>query len=192
VLDNQQATISVGKDVPRVTNTTINAQGNPTNSVTYESLGIKLDVTPHINFDGLVTMEVAPEISDIAPQSQAVQITDGVTSPTFFVNTASTVVAARSMQTVAIGGLIRESEEESIQKIPLLGDIPIIGLAFSNTVKKKQQKELMIFLTPYVAYNSAQLQEITELEKSKLRILQRADIDSEGDKWLQRMKLDRK
>jgi type II secretory pathway component GspD/PulD (secretin) len=136
-------------------------------------------------------MDVAPEISDIAPQSQAVPLTEGTTSPTFFVNSAQTVVAARNGQTIAIGGLIRESTEDSVQKIPLLGDIPLIGLAFSNTVKKVQKKELMIFLTPYVAYNSAQLQEITELEKAKLKLIDRRDIDSEGDKWLNRMKLDR-
>ncbi len=189
VLDNQTANINVGKDVPRVTNSTINQQGNTVNTVTYESLGIKLAVTPHINFDGLVTMEVAPEISDIAPASQSVTITQGVTSPTFFVNQAQTVVAARTGQTIAIGGLIRDSIEDSVEKIPILGDIPIIGLAFSNTVKKHQKKELMIFLTPYVAYNSAQLQEITELEKSKCKLLDRRDIDAEGDKWLDRMKL---
>ena len=189
VLDNQAASISVGKEVPRVTNTTINAQGNPQSTVVYESLGIKLDVTPHINFDGLVTMDVRPEISDIAPQSQSVTITEGVTSPTFFVNTAQTVIAARTGQTIAIGGLIRESEEESVEKIPLLGDIPLIGLLFSNTVKKTVKRELMIFLTPYVAYNSAQLEEITEMEKSKLKLLDPRDIDSEGDRWLDKMKL---
>jgi general secretion pathway protein D len=175
--------------VPRVTNSTINAQGNTQNTVTYESVGIMLDVTPHINFDGLVTMDVRPEISDIAPASQSVTITEGVTSPTFFVNTAQTVIAARTGQTVAIGGLIRESEEESVEKIPLLGDIPLIGLLFSNTIKKTVKRELMIFLTPYVAYNSAQLEEITEMEKSKLKLLDPRDIDAEGDRWLEKMKL---
>jgi general secretion pathway protein D len=188
VLDNQSATISIGKDVPRVTNTTVNQQGNTVNTVQYRTVGILLDVTPHINFDGLVTMTVHPEISDRAPESESVQITEGVTSPTFNVNYADTVVAARNGQTVVIGGLIREQEEETVEKIPLLGDIPIIGAAFSNTVKAKTRRELMIFLTPFVAHTSAELEEIAELEKAKLKLLDLRDIEDQGDRWLKRLR----
>jgi general secretion pathway protein D len=188
VLDNQSAEISIGKDVPRVTNSTINAQGNPQNTIQYRTVGILLSVTPHINFDGLVTMQVHPEISDRAPESESVQITEGVTSPTFNVNYADTVVAARNGQTVVIGGLIRESEEDTVQKIPFLGDIPLIGALFSNTTKAKVRRELMIFLTPYVAFTSNQLEEIAELEKAKLKLLDWRDVEDEGDRWLKKLK----
>src|SRR5204863_1603759 len=96
VLDNQTASISIGKDVPRITNSTINSLGNAVNSVTYESVGVILNVTPHINPDGLVTMVVAPEISDVASQAESVQITQDVTSPTFNANRAQTTVAVRN------------------------------------------------------------------------------------------------
>ncbi|MBI2932538.1 MAG: hypothetical protein HYY16_12885, partial [Planctomycetes bacterium] len=188
VLDNQEAEISIGKSVPRVTNTTINQQGNTVNTVQYRDVGILLSVQPHINFDGLVTLRVHPEISDKAPDSESVQITEGVTSPTFNVNYADTTVAARNGQTVVIGGLIREQEEETIQKIPLLGDIPLLGTLFSNTTQLNVRRELMIFLTPYVAYTSIQLEEIAELEKSRLRLLDYRDLQDEADGWLKKLK----
>ncbi|HEY3226498.1 MAG TPA: secretin N-terminal domain-containing protein [Planctomycetota bacterium] len=188
VLDNETANINVGKEVPRITNSTINELGNTVNTVQYESVGILLEVTPHINFDGLVTMDVHPEISDIAPASEAVVITPGATSPTFNVNYANTTVAARTGQTVVIGGLIRESESNTVSKVPILGDIPILGLLFSNTIKQTVKRELMIFLTPLVSYTSAQLEEITELEKAKLKLIDDSDVEDGGDRWLERIR----
>jgi general secretion pathway protein D len=188
VLDNQTANINVGKDVPRVTNTTINSLGNVQNSVTYESIGIMLNVTPHINPDGLVTMIVAPEISDVASAAEAVPITEGVTSPTFNVNRAQTTVAVRNGTTIVIGGLIRDSLDDSVSKIPVLGDIPLIGALFSSTSKRTIKRELMIFLTPYVAYTAMELEEITQLEKSRLKIMDLHDIEAESDRWLERVR----
>ncbi len=188
VLDNETASINVGKEVPRVTNSTVNQQGNTVNTIQYENVGILLEVTPHINYDGLVTMEVHPEISDIAPASESVPISEDLVSPTFFVNSAETTVAARSGQTVVIGGLIRDTVNDTVQKVPLLGDIPLIGHLFSSTTKSKEKRELMIFLTPYVAYTTGQLEEITELERAQLKLLEDADIRSEGDAWLKKIK----
>ncbi|HKS16347.1 MAG TPA: secretin N-terminal domain-containing protein [Planctomycetota bacterium] len=189
VLDNQTANVNVGKEVPRITNSRIDdATGSIVNTVDYESIGIMLEVTPHINFDGLVTMDVHPEISDIAPASESVVISDGVLSPTFNVNSANTTVAVRTGQTVVIGGLIRESESDTVTKVPILGDIPLLGLLFSNTVKERVQRELMIFLTPLVAFTSAQLEELTELEKAKLKLIDDGDVEDSGDAWLERIR----
>ena len=188
VLDNQTANINVGKQVPRITNTTINSLGNPINTIAYESIGIILNVTPHINPDGLVTMIVAPEISDLASAAESVEITPGVTSPTFNVNSALTSVAVRNGTTVVIGGMIRDSLDDSVSKVPILGDIPLIGALFSNTSKHTIKRELMIFLTPYVAYTGVELEEITQLEKSRLKIMEPADIEAESDRWLERIR----
>ncbi|HLF92645.1 MAG TPA: secretin N-terminal domain-containing protein [Planctomycetota bacterium] len=187
-LDNQPALINVGKQVPRITNSQINQLGNTVNSVTYEDIGIQLLVTPHINPDGLVTMIVEPEVSDVASAAESVAITEGVNNPTFNVNRASTTVAVRNGTTVVIGGLIRETTDDAVDKVPILGDIPILGLAFSNTSKKKVKRELMIFLTPYVAYTQAQLEEISELERSRLKAIDPRDIDAESDRWLERVR----
>lgn len=188
VLDNQTANINVGKEVPVVTNTQVNQLGNTVNTVRYENVGILLEVTPHINPDGLVTMVVHPEVSDIASAAESVQITEGVNSPTFIVNSADTTVAVRNGQTIVIGGLIREVVDESKDKFPILGDIPILGLLFSSTTTKKQKRELMIFLTPYVAYTTTELEELSELEKSKLKLIDQKDIEAESDQWLKRVR----
>ncbi|HYE99363.1 MAG TPA: secretin N-terminal domain-containing protein [Planctomycetota bacterium] len=188
VLDNQTATINVGQEFPRVTNTIINDLGNPVNTVQYEDIGIILEVTPHINPDGLVTMIVSPEISDVASRSEWVEITPGVLSPAFTVNRATTSVSVRTGTTVAIGGLIRESVDDTVQKIPLLGDIPLLGNLFSNTTQRKVKRELMIFLTPYVAFSAAELEEITQVEKSRLKVMDVRDIESESDRWLERVR----
>ncbi|HLF95079.1 MAG TPA: type II and III secretion system protein, partial [Planctomycetota bacterium] len=143
---------------------------------------------PHINPDGLVTMEVAPEISDVASASESVQISPGVNSPTFNVNSARTRVAVRSGTTVVIGGLIRETNDNTVTKVPLLGDIPLLGYLFSNTTQRKVKRELMIFLTPYVAFTAAELEEISELEKSKLKLIDPRDIEAESDEWLRKVR----
>ncbi len=188
VLDNQTANINIGKDVPRITNSTINSLGNAVNSVTYESVGVILNVTPHINPDGLVTMIVAPEISDVASQAESVVITEGVSSPTFNVNRATTTVAVRNGTTVVLGGMIRDSVDDTVSKIPILGDIPLLGFLFSHTSKHTIKRELMIFLTPYVAFTAVELEEITQLEKSRLKIMDPRDIEAESDRWLERVR----
>jgi general secretion pathway protein D len=189
VLDNQTANINVGKEVPIITNTTINTTtGNPINTINYESVGILLEVTPHINPDGLVTLDVAPEISDVASEAESVIITPGATSPTFNVNSALTTVAVRNGTTIVIGGLIRETTDDAVSKVPILGDIPLLGYLFSHTTKRKVKRELMIFVTPYVAYTASELEEISQLEKAKLKLIDPRDIESESDQWLDRVR----
>ena len=187
-LDNETAYIRVGKEVPRVTFTTINQLGNQVNTVEYEPLGILLEVTPLINPDGLVTMRIIPEISDVASDSEAVEISPGVFNPTFNVNRAETTVAVRTGTTVVIGGLIRETLDDSVQKVPFFGDLPLIGPLFSSTTQRKIKRELMIFLTPYAAYSSADLEEITEIERAKLKLIDPRDIEAEGDRWLEKIR----
>ncbi|HLY72838.1 MAG TPA: secretin N-terminal domain-containing protein, partial [Planctomycetota bacterium] len=189
VLDNQTANINVGQSVPRITNTQISSiSGTAINSVAYTNVGIILNVTPHIHPDGLVTMVVAPEISDVASQAESVPLGNGVSSPTFDLNSAQTTVAVRNGTTVVIGGMIHDSYDDTVQKVPVLGDIPLLGLLFSNTTRTVTKRELMIFLTPYVVFTEAELEEITQLEKAHMRYIDVRDIESESDRWLERVR----
>ncbi|HXX95341.1 MAG TPA: secretin N-terminal domain-containing protein [Planctomycetota bacterium] len=187
-LDNQTANIIVGKQIPIVSNSTINSLGNTVNSVTYQSVGIILNVTPHINPDGLVTMIVAPQVSDVASAAESVTITNGVTSPTIDINQATTTVTIRNGTTIIIGGLIRDQTDDTVNKVPFLGDLPIVGPLFSTISKTKEKREIMIFLTPYVAFTAAQLEEITELEKARLKVIDIRDIEAECEQWLTRVR----
>ena len=133
-------------------------------------------------------MEVKPEVSDIAPSTESVQITEGVTSPTFLINSAETTVAVHNGQTVVIGGLIREVTDKTKTKVPFFGDIPLLGMLFRYTEEQVNRRELMIFLTPYVAYTVGELEELSEIEKAKLKLMDQKDIESESDKWLERVR----
>jgi len=183
-LDNQPATLSTGKRVPFITSSRQTPEGSVLNSIQYQEVGIILKVTPRITADGLVTMYVRPEVSDTTSATESVTIAPGVNAPTFSSNYAETTVTVKNGQTVILGGLIREFDDEVVSKVPVLGDIPIIGMLFSKTAKAKQRRELMIFITPQVVFSAGQLEELTAIERGKLRLIDQSRIDSEVKSWL--------
>lgn len=187
VLDNEIADISIGSRVPFIDTVNQTPQGGTQNSIVYQSIGIILRVQPHINPEGRVTMAVNPVVSDV-DESRSIPITEGVTSPTFTENTATTMVTIRNGNTVVIGGLIREVEDQVVQKVPFLGDIPLINLAFSRRDTVKSKRELMIFLTPYVVFSEEQLSELSELEKAGVKLINRHEMPVEGRRWRSYMK----
>ncbi len=160
--NNQEAIITVGQEVPFVRNTQISSTGQQINTVEYEDVGIILRVTPFITADGLVEMIVAPEISTITDQT--IPITDNINAPVFAKRSAETVVVTGNGKTVVIGGLMERNKTESIRKIPLLGDIPLLGWAFRRKIKEDTKTELLIFLTPYVVNQPEELQRLTRDE----------------------------
>src|SRR5690606_28353238 len=120
--NNQEAIITVGSEVPFVTDTRITESGQQINTIVYEDIGIILRVTPFITRDGLVEMILAPEISTLTDET--VPISDTLRSPVFAKRSADTVVVTPNGQTVVIGGLMEDNKTEVTSKIPLLGDIP--------------------------------------------------------------------
>ena len=147
--DNQLASITVGSEVPFVTNTRIDSLGGQTNTIQYQDIGIILNVTPHINPDGLVILDVAPEISSLTQSS--VTISNGVTAPIYAKRSANSRVGIMNGQTIVIGGLMEDRKDSKVQKIPILGDIPLLGPLFQRNQVTKTKTELLIFLTPHVA-----------------------------------------
>jgi general secretion pathway protein D len=146
--DNQDANITVGNEVPFVTDAYTDQNGGIHNNFQYQDIGIILDVTPHINPDGLVVMDVDPQISSLTGQTVTVQ--QGVTVPVFELRSASSRVAIRDGQTIVIGGLMQDQKTDHVSKIPLLGDIPILGALFQYRSTDKSKTELLIFLSPHV------------------------------------------
>jgi general secretion pathway protein D len=147
--DNQQASIMVGEEVPFITRSQLTDTGQTINTIEYDNIGIILTVTPHINPDGLVIMDVYPEIS--ATTDKNVPISETVNAPVFARRAAQTRVAIRDGHTIVIGGLMKDTITQTIQKVPVLGDIPLLGALFTRTTKDKTKTELLIFLTPHVA-----------------------------------------
>jgi general secretion pathway protein D len=151
VQDNKEASINVGERVPIVKDLVVTGTGLAQPSVDYEDVGIKLQVTPQINPDGFVAMEIAPEISSLATSS--VSIGSGITLPIINSRTAKTNVTVKDGETIIIGGLITSTVNESENKVPVLGDVPLVGLAFRSSVRTTLKTELLLVLTPHVVHN---------------------------------------
>lgn len=158
--NNQEAVIVVGQEVPFVTNTQITSTGEINNTIQYQDVGIILRVTPFISSDKTVEMIVAPEISSIDP-TQTVAISGNVNAPVIDKRSAETVVVTPNATTVVIGGMMQTTKTTTVQKVPLLGDIPILGFPFRHTVKGDQRSELLIFLTPYIVESTCRLKDLT-------------------------------
>lgn len=148
VQDNQDANITVGERVPTVQDITVSSAGVVTPSVSYEEVGVILDVKPIVNPDGYVSMEIEPEISSIGTSS--VSVASGVTLPIFNERKAKTSVTVKDGESIIIGGLITSTGNNADTKVPLAGDIPILGNLFRTTRKNNTKTELLIVLTPHV------------------------------------------
>jgi len=147
-VDNMEATIDVGQRVPVVTGSRVTERGDSINTFNYETVGVQLTVTPRINTEGTVKMDVSPTISSLS--SSSVAVSSGFTVPIINSRSATTTVSVQDGQTVVIGGLISTEDDERVTKIPWLGDIPYIGAAFKRTKKTRVRSELLIILTPHV------------------------------------------
>lgn len=180
--NNQQATITVGKEVPFIRNSRFDQNGNQINTVEYEDIGIILTVTPFITDNGLVEMIVSPEISTTTDET--VQISAGVLAPVFAKRSANTVVVTPNGKTVVIGGLMEKNKVSSQRKIPILGDIPLLGAAFKRTIKQDEKTELLIFLTPYIIEHPSDLIPMTEREREKAVLQNKAYTNEEMSEFL--------
>jgi len=141
VLNNQEASIDIVEEVPYVADRTQSTDGSAiTLTTAYKEVGLKLKVRPQINRDGTIVLDVTPEQSFRTGE-------DLIGTPVLNTSKAKTVMILRSGETAVIGGLIRETENKTENKIPILGDIPILGYLFKTVVKNKQRHELTIFIS---------------------------------------------
>ena len=147
-LNNQEARILVGSQEPYVTTTTTTPASGPTTtaeSISFIDVGIKLYVTPTIHRDDFITMKIRPEVSSV---TRTLTTSNNNSIPVVETSEAETTVMIKNGVTVIIGGLIKEEQIDSKNKVPLLGDIPLLGHAFRNEDHLKRKTEIVIFLTP--------------------------------------------
>ncbi|MEM9414511.1 MAG: type II secretion system secretin GspD [Planctomycetota bacterium] len=157
--DNQEANINVGESVPIITNSRVDDDGDTISTIEYRDVGIILTVTPQINSEGLVVLDVAQELSAIS--DLAVPVAPDQDAVVFTQRSLTTQVAVADGQTVVIGGLMEDEARETITQIPLLGDIPWIGQAFRRTERSHVKTELLLFLTPEVIEDPSELTAMT-------------------------------
>ena len=148
VTDNEPAEIKVGQNVPIIRNTRVTDNGTQISTIEYRDVGIILRVTPHINPDGYVKLDINPEISGIG--AATLQVSETVSAATYFERSAKTQVSIRDGETIVIGGLITDDRTTTEDKVPILGDIPIIKYLFSRTRERREKTELLIMITPII------------------------------------------
>ena len=162
--------MTVGKNVPYITrqDTTIGSTTNYSN-YEYKDVGITLKVTPQINKGGYVRLKLDQQVTSLDKASDAFR-------PTTLKRVAKTTVTVKSGDTVVIGGLIDDSTSEGIYKVPLLGDIPLLGWLFKYKSKSGDKTNLFIFITPRIIEKPEDAKNIHQDKKDYMESLREGTI----------------
>lgn len=164
--DNKEAEIVVGENVPFISKRErdITTSSTILNSIERKDVGITLRLTPQITEGDYVKMELYQEISSLKGDTENIILNVG---PTTTKRSTKTSVVVKDGQTVVIGGLMEEKEEVNINKVPLLGDVPVLGWIFKNKKQEKKKTNLLIFLTPHIVKESEHLEKLSENKRSE-------------------------
>ena len=157
-LDNQEAEINVGEDVPVQTAQKSSGGGDSAsiiNQYDYRPTGVKLKVTPQVNSQNEITLKLYQEIKEAVDSGAVLQ-------PRFTKRELKTTIKVKNKQTIVIGGLISTKRTKSERKIPLLGDIPLLGYLFKRTSTVSNRTNLLVFITPHILTSRAIADAITE------------------------------
>ncbi len=187
-MDNEEAEFIVGENVPfpsGITGTTGSSTSSyfPMISIQRQDVAIKLTITPQISGDNQVKLDVKQEITEVKASSPTL-------GPTTSKRSVKTTVVVPDQQTIVIGGLIKDNMTETDEKVPVLGDIPVLGNLFKYKSKRTSKSNLMVFLTPYIVTTpqdmdkiwKRKMEEHKEFERLKERLNKGFDIFIDYDK----------
>jgi general secretion pathway protein D len=168
VMNNQQAQIQVGDNIP-ISQTTVNTTNSDTtlSSVEYVQTGVILDVIPRINPGGLVYMDIRQQVSD----ADSSNVTATLSNPRISTRSVSTQIAVQSGQTVLLGGLIKQDNAETTSSVPGLSKIPGLKWLFGNTSKSRDRTELIVLITPRVVTSANQARQVTDDYRQQMQLL---------------------
>jgi general secretion pathway protein D len=176
VLDHQSASLLVGNQVPIPTaqaQSTLTTGAPLVTTVQYIDTGVILKVSPRVNANGLITLDVGQEVSSVAnPNTTAATNSLG---PTIMQRRIQSTITVQDGETVALGGLIQDTNSVTKNGLPLLQDIPLVGAAFRSTDRNVQRTELLVLLSPRVLHNVADARAATDELRHRLNSLQQTD-----------------
>lgn len=171
-LDNHEASINVGQEVPFLSGSfstqglsTSEGQVNPFQTINREEIGIKLNVTPHINEGDSIMLNIAQEVSTLAPSAGAVDL---ITNK----RTISTRVMVPDGSVLVLGGLMSDDLQEGREEVPGLGRIPLLGELFRYRTSSKVKRNLMVFIRPQILHDEALMDSVTRSKYTRIRDLQ--------------------
>jgi general secretion pathway protein D len=183
-LDNKEASFNVGQDVPVLSGSQTTSGDNVFNSVERKTVGTKLKIVPQINDGDMIHLKIEQEVSSV--DNSATE--DASLGPTFNTRTINNEVMVHSGQTVVLGGLMENVTKQSVSKVPLLGDIPLVGQLFRYTSQDSAKRNLMVFIHTTVLrdddnysaaskekYDQIRARQQQRVEEKKLGIIEPAD-----------------
>jgi general secretion pathway protein D len=171
VLDNEPARLQVGDQVPisvRSSTSVTDPEAPTVNEIEYRDTGVILDIIPRVNSNGMVVLDIIQEVSDVVPSTANATDTQTIT-PTIAQRRIASTVSVSSGETVALGGLIRDTSSEGVTGVPLLSDIPILGNLFKTTTDVSRRTELLVLLTPRVVRDPNDARTVTDELRKRLR-----------------------
>jgi len=169
--DNEEAVITVGKNIPYLTKSGTTSTTETYNSYEYKDVGITLKITPQISKDRMVSLRIFQEITKLDELSKT-----GATNPSTLKRTLETSVIVKDKNTIVIGGLIDDSFSKTVYMVPCLGDIPLLGWLFKSLSKGGEKTNLFIFLTPHVIKNPYEIKELYKEKKEYMDKLEGTEI----------------
>jgi general secretion pathway protein D len=174
VVDHQTAALQVGDQVPVITQSaqSVLTTGAPlVSNVQYLSTGVVLQITPRVNTNGLVTLDIDQQVSDVETTT-----TSTINSPTINQRRIVTSVIVQDGQTVALGGLIQDTRQQAKSGLPLLSDIPVFGSLFGTTTNSTARTELLVLVSPKIIRNGQDAHDMTEDLRNRMRTLKPLDV----------------
>lgn len=168
--NNTEAEINISQSVPYVTSSRQDNNGNFTFNYSFQDVGIVLTVTPRITSNGYVTMDVVQTANDLQGYTD-------FNAPIINQRTAQTTVSVRDSETIVLGGIIRSTVNVTTRKVPILGDIPILGSLFKSTSKENQKTELLVFLTPHVVRDPDEAAKLRENQEKQMSPSSQKSLD---------------
>jgi len=180
--NNREASLHIGEVIPYIIQSyNINSPGNDIQQIQKEQVGVKIMMIPHVNEDQQITLTLDPEVSSISGW-----VGEGSDLPLIRIRRAKTTVRVENNQTIFLAGLISEEEATAIKKVPVLGDIPLVGLMFQHKKNTIRRSNLIIEITPRIFHNTKDLNmpsDIEVLENDAFKILDtKPDSPLETDK----------
>jgi general secretion pathway protein D len=172
--DNEEATITVGKNIPYITRAERSQTNVDYTTYEYRDVGVILTITPTINTERFVRLKVNQEVSTLVEE----QSTQGL--PTTLKRTAKTTIMIKDNQTIVIGGLMGDSSTSTNYQVPLLGDIPLLGWLFKSKGQKREKTNLYIFITPHIIETVAEAEAVKEIKRQEIESFEGGVIKSYG------------
>ncbi len=170
-LDNHEAEINVAEEIAVPTNSRITEDNTVYYTFEYKSVGLKLKITPHINRGNMIALELFTEVNSILGETKYLS-TGTIVPPDLGKRDMKTKVAVADGATIVVGGLMRNQKIETETKVPILGDIPLLGWFFKSKSSENSKTNLLIFITPRVVTESEKIKTITEEKQAEMKKIQ--------------------